>query len=164
MRTLLILRHAKSSWKDPSLADHDRPLKGRGKRDAPRMARRIVDEGLVPDLVKTSTARRAHDTAVRVVDACGAGCPIEPEPDLYHGGPDRYAEVLRRVPPSAGVVLVVGHAPDVEDVLESLTGRWESLPTAALACVRLDLDDWSELALDGTAALAGVWRPREEPA
>ena len=71
MKKIYILRHAKSSWKDEGLPDHDRPLNKRGKRDAPRMGRLLAEEGLVPDLIVSSTAKRAHKTTTEVADACG---------------------------------------------------------------------------------------------
>ena len=71
MKTLLMLRHAKSSWKDGSLSDHDRPLNERGKRDAPRMGQILKEQALVPELIISSTAKRARKTAAKMAEAAG---------------------------------------------------------------------------------------------
>ncbi|MFG0335704.1 MAG: SixA phosphatase family protein, partial [Maioricimonas sp. JB049] len=84
MKTLLLMRHAKSSWADPSKADHDRPLNARGKRDAPRMGQWLLEQNLVPDRIVSSTARRARKTASRVASGCGYTAEIVHERALYH--------------------------------------------------------------------------------
>ena len=83
MKTLLLLRHAKSSWKHPELADHDRPLNKRGKRDAPSIGQLVSDKGLVPDLIMSSTAKRARKTARAVAKASGYKGKIELTPTFY---------------------------------------------------------------------------------
>ena len=90
MKTLLILRHAKSDWETPDVADHDRPLNGRGKRDAPRMGRLLRDENLVPDLIISSTAKRARKTAKLVAEASGYEGEIRLAETLYLAGPEAY--------------------------------------------------------------------------
>ena len=84
MKTLLLMRHAKSSWDDPDVADHDRPLNKRGKKDAPRMGQWLAEQGLTPEVIVTSTAKRARKTAELVAESCG--CQREPIvlPELYH--------------------------------------------------------------------------------
>lgn len=160
MKTLLILRHAKSSWKDNSLADHDRPLNKRGKRDAPRMGELIHAEGLVPDLIISSTALRARTTALAAAEACGYEEEIRLSPDFYHGDPESYLQLLRALPAALDRVMVVGHNPGLEDLLEDLTGAYERLPTAALAQIALPVSDWGELALDGNGLLENLWIPK----
>jgi phosphohistidine phosphatase len=85
MKTLLILRHGKSSWKFPDLPDHDRPLNSRGKRDAPLMGRKLAEEGMVPDVIISSSATRAHDTAKKAAKASGYRGEIVVESSLYRG-------------------------------------------------------------------------------
>ena len=97
MKTLLILRHAKSSWKDASLADHDRPLNKRGKRDAPRMGRLLQEQDLVPDRIISSTAKRARNTAKAVAKACNCKDKVELTSEFYHAGPGAYLAVLQNV-------------------------------------------------------------------
>jgi phosphohistidine phosphatase len=159
MKTLLLLRHAKSSWKDETLPDHDRPLNQRGKRDAPRMGMLLREEGLVPDLILTSSAKRAVSTAKFVAEASGFDGEMQVSRDLYASGPDAYIEQLETLPDIYYTVLVIGHNPGMEELLEALTGEIQSLPTAALAHIELDLDRWDDLA-EETGKLVGLWLPR----
>ena len=163
MKTLLILRHAKSSWKDASLSDHDRPLNKRGKRDAPRMGALIRDEGLVPDLILSSTARRAKATAQAAAEACGYEDQVVLTPELYHAGPESYLMALYSLPDHYERVMVVGHNPGVEELLEDLCGATERMPTAALAQVALPIGAWSELQLEGEGQLVNLWLPKALP-
>ena len=161
MKSLLLLRHAKSSWKQPELPDHDRPLKRRGRRDAPRMGRLLLREGLVPDLILTSSAVRARETAEAVATACGESAELRPLRELYLAGPGDYALLLGALPDGNDRVMVVGHNPTLEELLQLLTGARETMPTAALALVELSIESWDELPLDGSARLVRLWRPRE---
>lgn len=161
MKTLLILRHAKSSWKASGLADHDRPLNKRGKRDAPRMGKLVRKEGLVPDLIVCSTARRAQETAEAVSEASGYEGEIQPAPEFYAAGPEAYLEALRRVPDDYRGVMVIGHNPGLEELLELLTDEAEPLSTAALARVALPIKRWKDLSARTRGELMQVWRPRE---
>lgn len=161
MKTLLILRHAKSDWGTPDAADHDRPLNGRGKRDAPRMGQLLRDEQLVPDLMISSTAKRARKTARLLAEASGYEGEIKLAETLYLAGPEAYLDVLRQTPEVCQSVMVIGHNPGLEELIEALTGETESLSTAALAQVRLPIAHWSELSEDIEGELVNVWRPRE---
>ncbi|MFN2278707.1 MAG: SixA phosphatase family protein [Candidatus Promineifilaceae bacterium] len=161
MKYLLVLRHAKSSWKDESLRDFDRPLSKRGKSDAPRMGRLLADMDLVPDLIFTSGAKRAKSTAEAVADSSGYEAEIDVRSQLYMAMPDDYFAVLNKVPDSRELVMVVGHNPGIEELLEQLTGFWERMPTAALAHLELDTPSWQAVDFDTTAKLLGIWRPRE---
>jgi phosphohistidine phosphatase len=162
-RTLLLLRHAKSSWKEPGLVDHDRPLKKRGRRDAPRIGRLLREEGLVPELIISSTARRARETADLVATECGCKKGIEFSDGLYESGPDGYVRVVRDLPDEVAKVLVVGHNPALEETLALLTGRSEPLPTAALAQVDFQLPHWRDLQAGVLGEIMHLWRPRELP-
>lgn len=161
MRTLLLLRHAKSSWKKPALRDHDRPLNARGRRDAPRMARLLTTEGLIPDVIACSTALRARRTAELVLESAAPDVPIVFTEDLYLAAPRAMLVVLRGMPAEAATVMLVGHNPGMESLLEVLTGRDETMPTAALARLDLDIDDWVEIDAGTGARLVKVWRPKE---
>src|SRR6185436_11034634 len=97
MKTLLLLRHAKSSWKHSELADHDRPLNKRGKWTAPLMGALLLDEDLIPDLILCSSAVRAHTTALLVAKACAYAGEIKRIRKLYLAEAQTYVEVLRQV-------------------------------------------------------------------
>ena len=161
MKTLLILRHAKSSWKHPELTDHDRPLNKRGKRDAPRMGKLLRDQGLVPDLIISSTAKRARSTAKTVARKSGYKEEVELTPAFYLASPREYISVLRTLSDDYGRVMVVGHNPGMEELVEKLTGELEIMTTAALAQVLLPIDQWSQLDEETAGELVHLWRPRE---
>ncbi len=161
MKTLLLLRHAKSSWKYPELPDHDRPLNKRGKRDAPRIAKIIRDNGLVPDLILSSTAKRARKTAEIVAKTCGYAKNVDLTPALYHAAPRTYIGTLSNLADDYQRIMVVGHNPGLEELLKILVGRKELFPTATLALVLLPLAKWRELNYETTGKLINVWRPRE---
>jgi phosphohistidine phosphatase len=161
MKTLLLLRHAKSSWKDDSLADHDRPLNSRGKEDAPRMGRLIAAENLVPDLIVSSTAKRARKTAAAVAEHCGYSSEVRKLDELYLAPPDTYIEMLRRLSDDVRRVVVVGHNPGMQMLVTVLSGAVEEFPTAALAQVELPIDAWSDLMRETRGELVRLWRPRE---
>ena len=159
MKTLLIMRHAKSSWKDEDLADHDRPLKRRGEYDAVQIGERIRRNDLTPQRIITSTAQRALKTAELVAEACHYEERIIATRAFYGAEPDEFIEVLRQLDDADECVMVVGHNPDLETLLESLTGTMESLPTAAVAQVTLPINAWEELTEDTSGRLVQLWTP-----
>jgi len=162
MKSVLILRHAKSSWKDETLPDSERPLNKRGKADAPRVGELIQREGLLPDHIICSAAKRARLTAELAAAAAGYGGEIEIDRQLYGGGATAYLEALAKLDNRCERVLIVGHNPDVEDLLHGLTGRLEPMPTAALAWVELPVEQWQALNRRTPGRLAGLWRPKDE--
>ena len=162
MLTLLILRHAKSSWKDPGQTDHDRPLNKRGRRDAPRIGPLLIERELVPRQIFCSSAVRAVTTAELVAESCGfPRDQIQATSQLYLAAPATYIDHVRWHAEGAGPVMVVGHNPGLEALLHALTGVDEHLSTAALAQVALDISDWKDLTLHAPARLVELDRPRE---
>ena len=161
MKTLLILRHAKSSWKDVYLADHDRPLNKRGKRDAPRMGQFILEEGLLPDLIISSTAKRARKTVEGILEGSGYSTEVGFTRDFYHAYPESFIDILSELDDKYERVMVVGHNPGLEELLEVLTGNYERMPTAALAYVQLPIQVWGDLGEVSQGELIAVWRPKE---
>ena len=165
MKTLLLLRHAKSSWDDPALADHERPLNARGEKDAPRVGQLARDEGLVPDLIVSSDAVRARLTAEAIADATGGQMLVDPR--LYHASATEILAAVRSVVEhrvvkrDVATVMVVGHNPGLEELIALLTEELEHLPTAALAQIALPIERWSSLDTEIRGTLVGVWRPRE---
>jgi len=158
VKTFLLMRHAKSSWKT-SEPDFDRPLKGRGKRDAPRMGRLLLDTFGTPDLILSSSAVRARETADLVAYACEYSGPVLLRDDLYGADAEDWLRVLRQVDGDLGTVLAVGHNPAVDDLWLRLTGQGVHLTTAALAAARLHLDAWRDIGTVAPAEIVGVWRP-----
>jgi phosphohistidine phosphatase len=145
MKTLLLLRHGKSAW-NQAVPDRDRPLKGRGKRASARMGEELRNRDLLPDLIVSSTAKRARSTAKCVRKASGyAGKTLKTE-ELYMTGVERHLKVLAGVDDSHQRVLLVGHNPDLEELARQLTGQAVTLPTAALACIDLAIESWSQAA------------------
>jgi phosphohistidine phosphatase len=164
MKTLLILRHAKSSWKDPDLPDHDRPLNKRGKHDAPRMGKLLKDGELIPDLIISSTAARAKKTAELVAKACKyKGEEIVSSHSLYGAEPTDYLKILQELSDKYKAVLVIGHSPSVEETVEVLTDSADVImPTCALAHISLPIQNWAELNKQKIKGkLLKVWRPKE---
>ena len=161
MKILLALRHAKSSWNNSQLSDHERPLNKRGKKNAPQVGKLIKTEELTPDLIISSTAERALTTAEAVALACDYENEIKTTRQLYHAASSTYIEVLQTVDNAHERVMVVGHNPGIEDLVEQLTENWERMPTAALAYITLPIDHWSELDEETVGTLQNLWQPRE---
>ncbi len=159
-KTLLLLRHAKSSWKDEQLADHDRPLNQRGKRDAPRAGQRLVERRQLPDLILSSTAKRARKTAAKVAHQSGYQGVLQLHGELYLAPPAAYLEALSQLPDSIQRVLVVGHNPGMEELIEQLTGYQQAFPTCALAEIELNLARWSDVDGTTTGQLVSLWQPK----
>jgi phosphohistidine phosphatase len=159
MKTLLILRHAKSSWKNNDLSDHDRPLNLRGQRDAPNVGKRLRNEDLIPDAILSSTAKRARQTAKAVAEESGFEGELQLSRELYGGGPEAYIGAIRSLANLVDSALVVGHNPDLEELVEILSGESVRLPTAALAHLQLDIQDWQDLE-EEQGKLVNLWMPR----
>jgi phosphohistidine phosphatase len=163
MKTLLLLRHAKSSWKEHDLPDLDRPLNKRGKNDAPRMGKLLKDEDLIPDLILSSPAVRAKKTAELVAKACRYKGEIVLNHSLYGAEPVAYLKILEGLSDEHMAALVVGHSPSVEETVEVLTGSPDVImPTCALAQISLPIQNWAELKKQKIKGkLLKVWRPKE---
>jgi phosphohistidine phosphatase len=161
MKNLLVLRHAKSSWKHPELADHDRPLNKRGQHDAPRMGEHLREQNLIPDLIISSTAKRARQTAEIVADTSGYQAEIQFERACYASDPEVLIDILQQVSDDIHCAMIIGHNPDLEELVEILTGDWERMPTAALALIELPIDEWAGLSPELSGKLVDIWRPRE---
>lgn len=161
MKTLLLLRHAKSSWKDTDLDDHDRPLNKRGKRDAPRMGQLLREEQLLPDLIVCSSAKRTWRTAELVAEAAGYRGETRITGDVYEASAAKLLSLIQGFPDSSQRILLIGHNPGLEELFEQLTGQYRPLSTAALACLQLSCESWSKVNSDGKAEIQHLWQPRE---
>lgn len=167
MRTLYLLRHAKSSWADATLADHDRPLAPRGIRATPYVADHLRAEGIAPDLLLCSSARRTRETLDLLGDAVPADCDVRVDEGLYGMSVEALLEWLRALPDSAHGVMVIGHNPALEQLALLLATAGElrdrvarKYPTAALATLEASIDGWPDLAA-GCAQLTGFVRPKD---
>ena len=145
MKTLTIVRHAKSSWKNTSLPDRDRPLSRRGENDAPEMARRIAAAGIRPSLIVSSPAKRAWTTAKII--ARELGYPLEflqREDDLYLASVNKILDVLVAQDERFNNIMLFGHNPGLTDFANYLVpGLTNNLPTCGVVSVNFDRDDWS---------------------
>ena len=161
MKTLLVLRHAESSWDESSLQDHDRPLNPRGVRDAPRMGQLLVKENLVPARIISSTAVRALSTTELVAGEFEVDVEVQMTRDLYLASPHTYIEVVEEMGGGDNSLMVVGHNPGVSALVTVLSRECKEMPTASLAAIHLDIEDWSDLGGRGEGALVGFWRPKD---
>ena len=145
MKTLLLLRHAKSSWNDNTLVDQKRPLNQRGKKDAPIMGKYLKNKKLTPDLIISSTAKRAKDTSKLVAEHCGYNKDIEESKLLYGTTSRDYLTTIAGISDKHHRVLLIGHNPILEEVLEIVTGEQIIMKTCSLAHISLSINSWSEV-------------------
>lgn len=146
MKTLLFLRHAKSSWKDITLVDHKRPLNKRGKKDAPIMGDYLKNNKLTPDLIISSTAKRAKDTSKLVAEHCGYNKDIQSSKLLYGTTTPRdYLTTIGGISNKHHRVLLIGHNPILEEVLETVTGEQIRMKTCSLVQISLPIKFWKEV-------------------
>ncbi|HSR43247.1 MAG TPA: histidine phosphatase family protein [Longimicrobiales bacterium] len=171
MRTLYLLRHAKSSWDDSSLADHDRPLAPRGRRAAPSMGRYMQSERLVPELVLCSTAARTRATWALAAPFLGDDIPVEYDRELYGASAGTLLRVVRGLPDDVRRVLMVGHNPGWELFAAALAGDGDrgaiarmrrKFPTAALAVLESPAERWTGVEAGG-CRLERFVRPKDLP-
>ncbi|NJD07965.1 MAG: histidine phosphatase family protein [Methylococcaceae bacterium] len=147
MKTLILVRHAKSSWTDPSLNDRDRPLNGRGKRDAPWIGSFLRRQDLIPDAIFSSPARRAVKTARKMA----AGLDFDKDrivfrSEIYDGGTEELRRLLDTMDPRLSRVCVVGHNPVLTDFANGLLSgeRIDDIPTSGIVAVEFRSEDWSQ--------------------
>jgi phosphohistidine phosphatase len=145
MKTLLLLRHAKSSWKNADQPDFERPLNGRGERSAPLMGRHLRAEKIAPDLILCSPAERARQTAALFTKAAGLDAELRYDERIYEASALQLLEVVTQADEGADTVLLVGHNPGFEELLMLLTGAPRLMPTAALAKIDLSVDKWGKV-------------------
>jgi len=162
VKRIWLLRHLKSSWDDPGLADHDRPLAPRGRKAAKRIGRFASANGVRPELVLCSTARRARATFDLLADDLGEP-ELKLEGDLYHASAADLLARLRALPAAAADVLVIGHNPALQELAAVLAPPGpDPFPTGALAELRLAVERWPDVH-PGCAELARLVVPRELP-
>lgn len=161
MKKLLIMRHAKSSWKNSDLADHERPLKKRGKNDAKRMGKLLKSKKIIPDLIICSTALRAQETADHFVESMKYKNEVVFTDALYMAEPKDILSAITDHATDQKSVLVIGHNPGSEALLQILTGKVESLPTASIAYLTAKIDKWKDINRCEDVKLKKLWRPKD---
>ena len=154
------MRHAKSSWGEASLADFERPLNERGLKAAPLVGRFIRKQKLRPELILSSPAERARQTAALVAEAARLDAPLRYDERIYEATPARLFEVVSQVEEGVGELLLVGHNPGLEGFLEMLAGESRRMPTAALARVALDVEKWNRVRV-GVGRVELFVKPKE---
>lgn len=169
MKRLLLLRHAKSSRTNPSLADHERPLTKRGEKDARRIGAYLQHEGLFPDQVLCSTAVRALRTWEEVAGELGREVRTSPLPELYNADAEALLHTVHGAAGADDVLLLIGHNPAFQELAVSLVGSGDGaalarmrrkFPTASLAVLQFGTDDWAKVAPAG-GELERFIRPKQ---
>lgn len=161
MKTLYILRHAKSSWTDANLSDFERPLNERGIKTAPFMGELMTKKNFQPELILSSPAQRARQTALLVKKAGRMKAEIRYDERIYEASPLRLMEVVSEIENHINSVLLVGHNPGFEGLVKFLTGKSERMTTTALAVVDLEIDHWKSVHPE-CCALRILIHPKEE--
>lgn len=154
------MRHAKSSWKESSIKDKDRPLTKRGRKDSPRMGDLLKEAELVPQLILCSPAVRTRLTAEAVAKQSGYTGEIQYFDSFYMGEADDYLKKLVKLPDEIERVMVIGHNPGLEALMQVLSEQVEALPTASIAYLSLPIDHWKDLTPETESQLNEIWRPK----
>ncbi|MGD8514979.1 MAG: histidine phosphatase family protein [Granulosicoccaceae bacterium] len=164
MKTLLLARHAKSSWHDPSLADFDRLLNERGKRDAPRMGAWLASQGISPSHIISSPALRAHVTAQQLAMALAYPVDhIEYEEALYAADSQKMLAIIKHTDDRHDSVMLVGHNPALTDVVNRLAGAdITNVPTCGVAVIKFNVKHWDEI-VDAPGQLLSLYIPKQLP-
>lgn len=154
MKRLLLLRHAKSSWHDPSLKDFERPLKRRGRGAARKMGDYLVRKGLLPDLILCSAAQRTRETLAFIQDRLDQDLPVSIEKSLYEASPAEIARIVSKIEAGFDTVLVIGHNTGLEELARRLSRNGNEkatkrmalqYPTGAMAVIDISGEGWSKL-------------------
>src|ERR1041385_1698969 len=159
-QTLYLLRHAKSSWKDTSLRDFDRPLKGRGRDAAKQIGKRLGDKKPVAELVVCSPAVRARETAEIVLKHAHLKVEVIFAERVYEASLRDLLHVVAEIPHDKQVAMMIGHNPGFEELVSFLSGEYRRMPTCALAKIRLDVASWKDVRA-GEGTLEWFITPKE---
>ena len=148
MKTIILVRHAKSSWKDPSLDDFDRPLNKRGKRNAPFMGKKLKERKIIPDLLLSSPAKRARKTAIAVANALDyPKKKIMFFDKMYHASARYLFNLLKTLDDETETIMFFGHNPSFNDFADMLLKRnpIDNIPTTGVCCIRFDVNQWQKV-------------------
>jgi phosphohistidine phosphatase len=164
MKTLLLMRHAKSSWKESNIPDHDRPLNRRGRHDAPLMGKLLRDQKMNLDLILSSTALRAETTAKLIAKAAKYNGRIILDKMIYNAQPGDLLIIVSNCSDKYNCILLVGHNPTVEETAQMITNTPEiTMATCSIAHLTLSIDTWADLKEKKTfnSKLENFWTPKE---
>jgi len=161
MKTLLVARHAKSSWDNDNLSDFQRPLNKRGLRVAPSMGKYLAENDLLPDVILCSTAKRAEETGNLYVEHSDYQGELQFESEFYLAPASTYIERLALLPNEIEKAMVIGHNPGLEGLVSRLTGQGATMPTAAIAIIELQVDYWSNVNGDTRGELTQFLAPKD---
>lgn len=146
MKTLYLVRHAKSSWKFSELDDFDRPLNRRGKRDAPMMGQRLQQQGVLPDLIISSPAERTRQTACTLAEAMGYSSAIRYKDELYHASPEQLLAAVQSVDDAVTTLMLVGHNPGLTALVNRFTPHLiDNVVTAGIVAIEFSAERWAEV-------------------
>ena len=146
MKSVILVRHAKSSWDDAGVSDFDRPLNARGKEDAPKMAKRLIDRHITIDAFISSTAKRARKTAsIFMKEFEGDKDEIILVPELYLPATEAFYSAIANAPSKAKTIALFSHNPGITDFVNDLTDvRVDDMPTCSIFAVKADIQDWKQ--------------------
>ena len=147
MKTVFLVRHAKSCWDDPSLADFDRPLNARGKRDAPFMGNILRKRGVLPDLIVSSPAKRAKKTATKIAKVLGyPKKEIAFKKQVYDADEQDLLSIIQKTSTEYNSIMLFGHNPEFTWLANELAGTdIDNIPTAGVVCIDFEVDRWAEV-------------------
>lgn len=162
MRTLFLIRHAKSSWEHPGLRDINRPLNERGLYDAPRMAQILLKQGIKPELLISSPAKRAYSTALFFAEVFGIPQQaVQQEPKIYEATPGDIIRIISALPDKAGTVLLFGHNPTFTEVANQFSNNLiPNVPTCGIVQIESSAPDWRSF-YEGNARVSACFFPKE---
>lgn len=161
MKTIFLLRHAKSSWENTNSSDFDRPLNERGLKTAPLVGEKIREREFQIDAIVSSPANRAKQTAILIKKAARIEREIEFDERIYEASPRRLLEVAAETNAETNSLLLIGHNPGLEGFIKLLTGETEAMPTAALAVIDLEIERWEQIKSD-CGKMRKLFRPKDE--
>ncbi len=161
-RRLIVMRHAKSAWDNPGLADHDRPLNDRGRKDAPNIARHLADEGWLAEKIVSSSSRRTRETWALMAPSFPPKVEVDFTRNLFHAGPSEVQKTIASQQDATASLMILGHNPGWEDVVSWLCGHYVPMGTANAALLSISADTWTQaLARAGHWTLHDVVRPKD---
>jgi len=145
MKTLFIIRHSKSSWKDLSLLDFDRPLNTRGRRDAPFMGEKLKDRGIMPDIIISSPAKRAKSTIQRIVEVIGYEKEIIYNQKIYESNMVTLKKIIKSIDDKNSCAFIVGHNPGLNMFVEDFCDFYDNIPTTGIVELEFNCDSWEDI-------------------